>query len=1206
MKMRIGTRLMLGASAGVLAVVLIVSFVAYRIARNGLEGEIHSHLKSVAQSRAAHVWTFLDEHKEYIWLAARSTRLVEGLRSLKAGHPDPASVVRALNARLSLFPDPDADVYEVLLLDRDGVVVASMHPGSIGLDRSADAAFVGGCDGPFIMDPYLCARTSRQSFSIAAPVLEAEGGVLLGVLVARFDMAGLNAICTDQTGLGRTGETYLINKYGFMITPSRSQKDTFLKLKIETENARWALEGLGALRRGLPAQVCEHEATVLPDYRGVPALGVHAHIPEMAWSLLAEIDAAEAFAPIAQLKRTLVIFGALFSAAALVGAYFFARRVSGPIHRLHRGSERIGAGELDHRLEIKTGDEIEQLADGFNRMAGKLSESYASLEQKVAERTASLTNEIAERERAEGALRASESKYRTLLENLPQKIFLKDANSTYVSCNESYARDLNIRPAEIAGKTDYEFYPKQLAEKYRADDRRIIESGKTEDIEERYIQDGRDIIIHTVKTPIRDAEGNPVGVLGIFWDITEQKRIQDEIRQARDEWQTTFEAIGDSIFLVDPDLRIQRVNRAACGLLGGEEAELLGRHCYELVHGTQRPPENCPMMVALKSGQAASAELQEPHLDNRWVRASVFPILDEKGQARQAVHVISDITRRIEMEAEVRRCAADLRTRNEELARERERALEASRLKSQFLANMSHELRTPINAVLGYARFLQRQGDNLTAQQKSDVERIRVRTLDLLNLINSVLDLSKIEAGRMDLSLAPAAAPSLIQDALTAVTPMADHKGLMMKCLPPPPDLSPIQTDARKVVQILINLLLNAVKFTEKGSVTIGVRLVHQPGEVPEAPAQLRDQLARTHRPMIVFSVTDTGIGIPPEHLLHVFEEFRQLDGGPSRKQGGTGLGLSISKKLAGVLGGDLWAESRPGVGSTFHLAITMDLAQARADNVKLQAEVTRTERETESQDEQPVILAIEDDADTIVFLKRHLSERGFQVLSAFDGTEGLRQAREVQPDGIVLDILIPAPDGWSVLSELKSDPKTWDIPVVVYSVVEGAERGLSLGAEDYLVKPVEGERLAEVIERVVNGHRGAVLIVDDDPDALDTYGRLLRERSLNVVTAAGGRQCLKEIETQTPALILLDLMMPELDGFEVLRRLEGRPEWGRVPVVVLTAKDLTEQDRHALRGRVQDIVQKTGLDEELFADQIVSLLHRTSRKKEGSRNEKA
>ncbi len=404
MKMKIHTRLVVWAALGVLAVVSVVSFAAYRIARSGLKEEVFSHLQSVAQARAHHVQTFLESQKSLISLTARDIGLVEGLRRLRDGAEDKATIVRDLNSELKGEIDPSQHLYEVLLLDHHGEVLASTNPDDIGLDKSADAYFVGANDGPYIKDAHHSETTGKGSIVLSAAVVDSASGELLGVVAARHDMVVLNEILTDRSGLGQTGETYLINKYGFMITPSRFLNDTFLKLKVDTEIARDCLADMAAMRREQLPVEREHPAIVFADYRGKSVLGVHNHVSEMQWGVLAEIDASEAFAPVARLRTALLLFAGLSAASAMGMSYFIARRISQPIHELHVGAERIGAGELNNRLDIRTGDEIEQLAHEFNRMAARLSESRASLERKVAERTADLTREIAERKQAEEEL----------------------------------------------------------------------------------------------------------------------------------------------------------------------------------------------------------------------------------------------------------------------------------------------------------------------------------------------------------------------------------------------------------------------------------------------------------------------------------------------------------------------------------------------------------------------------------------------------------------------------------------------------------------------------------------------------------------------------------------------------------------------------------------------------------------------------------
>jgi PAS domain S-box-containing protein len=503
----------------------------------------------------------------------------------------------------------------------------------------------------------------------------------------------------------------------------------------------------------------------------------------------------------------------------------------------------------------------------------------------------------------------------------------------------------------------------------------------------------------------------------------------------------------------------------------------------------------------------------------------------------------------------------------------KEKAEEATRAKSVFLANMSHELRTPLNAIIGFTRLVMRRSkDVLPPKQYENLEKILVSGEHLLSLINAVLDLSKIEAGRVDLRPVEFALEPLVDLCLRTVEPVVkgDHVKLTKDI---EPDLPTLVQDQEKVRQILTNLLGNAAKFTETGSIT-----VH----------------ARRHVGGLAIAVSDTGVGIPEQARELIFEEFRQVDGGSTRQYGGTGLGLAISRRLARLMGGEITVESAVGTGSTFTLQLplchgsTLPVRPAPVidhGTGKVAAD-GRTNEPAEVSRNGRVVLVIDDDPNVIELLRENLAEAGYRVIGACDGDEGMGKAREIKPDSIVLDIVLPRKDGWQVLHELKADAVTRDIPIILLSVVDQKNLGYRLGAADYLVKPFEREPLLAALARA-SRHCRRLLVVDDDPNVVDMVRQLLEGEPIAIDAAADGREALRVIARQPPDVVFLDLLMPGLDGFGVLEALQADPGWRQIPVIVLTAKTLTAEETVLLERRTLAVIEKRGLERDVLLQEV-------------------
>jgi signal transduction histidine kinase/CheY-like chemotaxis protein len=519
-----------------------------------------------------------------------------------------------------------------------------------------------------------------------------------------------------------------------------------------------------------------------------------------------------------------------------------------------------------------------------------------------------------------------------------------------------------------------------------------------------------------------------------------------------------------------------------------------------------------------------------------------------------------------------------IQQRDAELTVSKEAAEQANRTKSAFLANMSHELRTPLNAIIGYSEMLQEEAADLGQEDfVPDLKKIHGAGKHLLALINDILDLSKIEAGKMELYLETFEIRNLVEDVRATIHPLIEKNQNTLR-VTYSSELGPMHADVTRVRQVLFNLLSNASKFTERGTVSLDVTREEEPdGDV------------------IVIRVEDTGIGMSPEQLGKLFQAFTQADASTSRKYGGTGLGLVICRRFCQMMGGDVTVESTPGVGSVFTVKLPARVAGRKGEVVRPLPEEKKgpTVAEPATATARGTVLVIDDDRNACDLMSRSLSKEGFRVMTANSGDEGLRLAREVGPHVITLDVLMPGMDGWAVLKELKADPVLASIPVIMITMADDRSMGYALGASDYLTKPIDREQLASVVSRFRNSEGGpaAVLVVEDDAATRDMMVRALTQTGWIVAAAENGLVGLAKLKERAPDLILLDLMMPEMDGFEFIGELRNNEEWRRIPVVVVTAKDMTPEDHVRLEGNVRKVFRKASFSREELVGEIRSAM---------------
>jgi len=511
--------------------------------------------------------------------------------------------------------------------------------------------------------------------------------------------------------------------------------------------------------------------------------------------------------------------------------------------------------------------------------------------------------------------------------------------------------------------------------------------------------------------------------------------------------------------------------------------------------------------------------------------------------------------------------AREIRRARDEAEEARAAAEQATQAKSEFLANMSHELRTPLNAIIGYSEILLEEAEDEGLEAFApDLERIKSAGQHLLTLINDILDLSKIEAGRMDVHIEDVDLVALAREVRTLVAPLAERNGntLEIDCAD---DIGTVRSDMIKIKQCLINLASNASKFTEKGTVSVRFERTTVDGR---AGARI--------------SVVDSGIGMSQEQIGRLFRAFTQADSSTTKKYGGTGLGLAICKHFATMLGGDITVTSTIGTGSTFVLWVpdydgagTPFGTVAPAVAAEAQAAARRAIAAAGPAPGGTKVLVVDDDPVVHDLLGATLTREGFKVVHAYSGEDAVQLARSEQPAVITLDVMMPKMNGWSVLTTLKSDPSSAAIPVVMVTISDDKGLGYSLGAAEFLTKPIDRKRLIAFVRRFAVGEAaGPVLIVEDDPDSSEVMRRAIDSAGLRSATTGNGREALEWMrENPPPRLVLLDLMMPEMDGFAFLEELRRRPDWADVPVVVVTAKALTAAEHEYLSQRTRQVIAK-------------------------------
>ncbi len=1457
--MKIQTKILLIAFSLVLVVGAVTIIVSQTVSKDIVKKQVYDHLETTAQSKTHHIETFLESEKEAIRQLSKSI-VVERLLSANKIDRDYIQKFNDVIRRLERTAKVREYTHGLFVLDKNGIIVASSEEGDIGKDKSNDRYFSSEKQRAFIKDAYVSQDRKINTLAFSAPVFDETNVVFLGVVVARVSMKELNRITTDRTGLGETGEIYLVNKDGYMITPSRFAKDTFLKQKVDTENVKNCfkdVERFGAV---------EHEAVLCKNYLGEDVLGTHDHIPEMNWGLLAEISEKEAFAPIAKITHTMLSILALLSALGGILAILISRTITKPIVKLHHGTEEIEKGNLNYKVGTKARDEIGQLSRAFDSMTANLKQSKEELEEysrglekKVKERTRqleehstklaeineNLKTEITERRRAEEALRESEEKFRSLVENAPNIImivdregiiqfinqtvpglavedvigknhleyvdqeyhgitkdtikqvfktgepshyeikgvesegsaswyatqvgpirsegqidavmlittditerkkaeekikklltettinrdllktvinstpdwiFAKDRDFRYILVNESYASAMGKSPEDLMGKDDIEIgFPKDLIfgnpDKqivgFRNDDKKALNGEAIHNPSDPATSaDGVLHVFDTYKTPLKDKDGNIYAALGFARDITERKKAEQELRESEEKVRTLYDTSSDAIMLLDekgffdcndatlrlfgcasreefcsrhpadfspptqPDgtdsmsyarnniavalqegnKRFEHLHRRLDGtdfpaevllnamVLGGKkvlqarvyditerkqaeeilrtsEAQLsnamkiaklgyweydvaddlftFNDHFYaifrtsaEQAGGYKMSPARYAQlflhpddMPTVSIEMKKALETTDPHfsrqLEHRIIYASgeigyisvrFFIVKDNQGRTIKTFGANQDIT--------------ELKRTEENLKKAKQAAEEANRFKSEFLANMSHEIRTPMNAIIGMTGIA--LDTDLTDEQREYLSMVKESGYALLSLIDDILDLSKIEAGRIELDSIDFDLRAMVEGVTDTLAPRASTKGLELACLIHPEVPTFLRGDPGRLRQVLMNLGGNAIKFTEKGEVVIGVELEKE----TEAGATL------------LFSITDTGIGVPKDKQTKIFESFTQADGSTTRKYGGTGLGLSISRRLVELMSGKIDVESQPGKGSRFWFTATLEKQKEfkRISPPLVPADI-RGKR----------ILVTDDNKTNRTILVKMLESFGCSAEAVESGDEAIkilkRTAHKEKPfDLVLLDMQMPEMDGEETLRVIKDDSEIKDVVVVMLTSVGvrgDTARLQALGCAGYLLKPIKQSQLfdtiitvlsrqkAEAKERsipIVTRHTIAeerrrkirVLLAEDNPMNQKLAIALLKKAGYSVDAVENGQMVLDALGRASYDLVLMDVQMPEMDGLKATRAIrEKEGEKSHIPIIAMTAHAMKGDKERCLQAGMDDYISK-------------------------------
>jgi len=944
----------------------------------------------------------------------------------------------------------------------NGDVIISTDKNLEGINKSADSYFTDPMQsqGFFIKDIYYSRTLDLMAMTMSVPIFSADRTTVVGIFVARIDLKNsLYKMLLDRVGLGKTGETLIVNEDVVALNELRWYENAPLNLKISAEPAYNSAMG----KTGI---------TITKDYRDVDILAAYTHIPETGWGFVCKQDLSELYAPINEMVKNFIFIFLLSAFIIIITAFIIGKTISRPIVKMDHIARKIRGGDFSERNEITSRDELGSLATEFNSMAD-ITESKIKIQDSIASISEAIIGQTSMQEFGSTML---DELMRATKANMGAFYVLNELNAEYeqivsFGCDEKLLSPFSSEHPE--GEIGLVLKQKDI----------------------HYLKEIPETTIFRYKTVAGEIIPREIITIPIITDDSVMAFIS--LINIKEFDNDSYEIIKQSW---------SSLNISYSRLLGDETARILSEHLAS-------------------SNQQLEAQTEE---------------LQEQSE-------------------ELQQTAEELQEQNLELEMQRKQVEEANRLKSEFLSNMSHELRTPLNSIMALSRVLIMQAkDKLSEEENSYLGIVERNGKQLLTLINDILDLSKIEAGKMEIYPTKFVLNDLLKNITDSLQPLVKGKEINLS-LEINDNLPPIETDEAKLHQVLQNIISNAVKFTEDGGVDIKVT---------------------NDREKVKILIKDTGIGITAESLPYIFDEFRQADGTSSRAYEGTGLGLTIASKLINALNGEIFAESEHGVGSIFTVIIPLkwyDETELHT-NVITPSEIASKDRITTKspviKKHQKTILVVDDNPKYLTEISRYLEIAGYNTICTSSGKDVIKLAEQHNPFAITLDVVMPEMDGWEVLQELKNSSKAKEIPVIMVSVSDDKETGFAMGAVGFVQKPVDKSILVKEI-RKLHESPGTVMIVDDSDFDRINMSNYITEENINTILASHGKECLELLQNEIPDVLVLDLVMPNMSGFQVISEVRKNLKTKKLPIIIVTAKDLSSAENELLTGQVTSVLTK-------------------------------